>query len=172
MKLALTILTLIAIIGGSTSAQTTAEATRTNNMQIITSFPVQLSVAVAPDGNIYPSRGSDILIICVGHYVLVGEGGGTSGYSLASGSIEFRGDDDVIDAIPTNRLYDLLTWETVNEGTRLGLIPTSTDCTMPAHIKVYSESCVTRTRQGSLSTITPCTTDQLSTWEYAVCASR
>lgn len=167
MKLALTILTFLTLICGSTSAQTTANVERTDDTR--TTFPVRVYLTVGPDGTIYPARATaDKVIIAVGAFVIQN---GNPGYLLETDSIRFEGDDDVINRLSTGRIYEFLSAEVVYEGTRLGLTPSSYDCSAPVQTKVYAASCVTRTWRGSLSTITPCTADQFSIWEYAVCSN-
>jgi hypothetical protein len=164
MKLALTVLSLLAIMTSCVSAQTVASTT--TNGEIIDALPIQVGVAASPDGTFYTTRerGSVVMII-FGEYVVRN---GVPGYELNPDSIRFRGDDEFINRIPTDKVYEFLSREIVAQGTLRGFTPSSPDCSVPTRTKVYSKACVTRDWRGINTRFIPCT-DQNSIWEYAVC---
>ncbi len=168
MKLALTVLSLLAIISASISAQTTAQVTVDSKTTTSTSFPVQIGVETNPDGTFYTTRGrAPIVIIAVGTYTVRN---GVPGYELAPDSIRFSGNDETINRIPTSRVYEFLAREVVVQGSLLGFTPVASSCSAPTDVKVYSKACITREWRGVATRFIPCTTEE-SIWEYNVCGT-
>ncbi len=166
MKLALTVLSLLALLIGGASAQTAAQATVAAPATTGQTFPVQVHVGKAPDGTFYSTQAMDnTVIIAVGQFVILNS---NPGYLLDPDSIRFSGDNDFINSIPTDKVFEFLAQEIVRQGTLLGYTPYSTDCLVPVRTKVYSASCVTRQWLGALTTIAACSTGE-NIWEYAVC---
>lgn len=166
MKLALTVLSLLAILIGGASAQTSAQVAV--NSSLSTSFPIKVGVGINPDGSFYStSRAPITTITAVGQFTVRN---GVPGYELAPDSIRFSGEDATINSIPTSRVYEFLAREVVVQGSLLGFTPVASNCSAPTDVKVYSKACITREWRGIATRFIPCTTEE-SIWEYSVCGT-
>lgn len=165
MKLALTILSLLAIISGLASAQTLASVATGSST---TSFPVTVGVAVGNDGTVYTTRErASTFVHIIGAFTVRN---GVPGYEIDPDSIRFSGSDETINRIPTSRVYEFLAREVVVQGSLLGFTPVASNCSAPTDVKVYSKACITREWRGVATRFIPCTTEE-SIWEYNVCGT-
>jgi|GEM_PF-4165823 len=169
MKIAFTFLSLLLFIGGVLPAQTLTSVTSpSSGFELVATFPVQIGFDRSPDGTYY--RTSVAEKSCITIIGAFRSSYGQVEYRINTDSIQFSGDGDVIDHLPTGLAYEWLAQEAVLQGTIRGLTVVSSDCSVPTIAPVTAVACVTRQRLGSNTTITPCTYDQFSTWQFAVCS--
>jgi len=85
---------------------------------------------------------------------------------IATDSIRMEGTDADIDHISTAELYDALSFAAVQRGIELGY--TTPSMPLPYSVKVYAESCVTRTGYGTATRFTPCDRTMFTAREFSI----
>ncbi len=91
---------------------------------------------------------------------------GRTEYMIATDSIRVGGTDAEIDQISTSQIYDALSFAAVQRGIELGY--TTPAMPAPYSVKVYAESCVTRTGYGTATRFTPCDRTMFTAREFSI----